>query len=78
MIWKTKQGPKSGDKRVEEYYAFLPTELDDGYTVWFETYYVLESYDDGTTSTGVPYWKPLRKTLKNPLKPDTGGNNIKL
>ncbi len=78
MRWKTNVGPQTGDKRVSKFYAYLPTELDDGYTVWLEDYYVLESYDDGTTSTGFPYWKPLKKTLKNPLAPDTGGNRIKL
>lgn len=72
MRWKTNTSPKSGEKRATQYYAFLPTELDDGYTVWLEHYYVLECYDDGTTSTGVPFWKPLKKSMQNPLLPDTG------
>jgi hypothetical protein len=71
MRWKTEK-TKSGEKRAVTYFAILPTKLDDGYTVWLEHYYALETWDDGTTSTGFGYWKTNRTSVKHPDNPGTG------
>ena len=71
MRWKTEKN-KSGEKRAVTYFAILPTKLDDGYTVWLESYWAEETWDDGTTSTGLGYWKTNRTSTKNPNLPDTG------
>lgn len=78
MKWRSYQGPKSGEKRINEYYAFVPTKLDDGYTVWLEKYWAVETWDDGTTSIGYGYWKTTKTSSTHPEKPTTGGNRIKL
>jgi hypothetical protein len=44
MKWKTTI-PKIGDERTEVRMAWLPTKLDDGYTVWLETYRVHLRYE---------------------------------
>jgi hypothetical protein len=72
MRWKSWQGPKSGEKQIVKYFAIAPTKLDDGYTVWLETYWAVETWDDGTTSTGVGYWKTTRTSIEHPDKPNTG------
>jgi hypothetical protein len=71
MRWKTEEN-KSGNKRVVKYFALLPTKLDDGYTVWLESYWALEIWDDGTTSTGFGYWKTIRTSTTHPNDPGTG------
>ena len=71
MRWKTEEN-KSGEKRVFKYFALVPTKLDDGYTVWLESYWAEEVWDDGTTSTGFGYWKTISTSTKNPNLPDTG------
>lgn len=43
MRWKNK-GPKAGDRRTIKRFAFLPTPLDDGITVWLEQYYVKQGW----------------------------------
>lgn len=71
MKWKTEK-PKAGDRRVVRYFALLPTELNDGHTVWLERYYALETWDDGTTSTGFGYWKPKLTSVQHFDDPGTG------
>mgnify|MGYP003564266940 CR=1 FL=1 len=46
MKWKTPKGLKTGDKRQVQYFALLPTELGDGYTVWLERFWAEETYDE--------------------------------
>ena len=65
MRWKTDQ-PKSGNKQVVKYFALLPTELSDGYTVWLETYWAVEVWDDGTTSIGFGRWKTQLTSVEHP------------
>jgi hypothetical protein len=72
MKWKTDAVLQSGEKRVVENFAFLPTELDDGYTVWLQKYYAVEIWDDGTTSIGFGYWKTKHTSSTHPDRPDTG------
>lgn len=74
MRWKSWQGLKSGEKQIVKYFAIAPTKLDDGYTVWLETYWAVETWDDGTTSTGFGYWKTNRTSIEHPHKPSTGSN----
>jgi hypothetical protein len=69
MKWKT---TKSGEQRIATYFALLPTELDDGYTVWLQKYYSVETWDDGTTSTGIGYWKTTMTSSTHPHRPNTG------
>ena len=74
MRWKSYQGPKSGDKQIVKYFALFPTRLDDGYTVWLESFWAEQTWDDGTTSTGFGYWKTTRTSSDHPEKPDTGSS----
>jgi aminopeptidase N len=77
MRWKTNT-LQNGNRRTVKYFALLPTDLDDGYTVWLESYWASEVWDDGTTSTGFGYWKMKSTSLYHPDKPTTGGNKIPL
>lgn len=56
MKWKTPSRLKHGDQRVSKYFAFVPTNLSDGNTVWLECYYARErlcaNYAD-------PYWETI-------------------
>lgn len=67
MRWNSYKYPKSGEKRVQRYFALWPTKLDDGYTVWLQSYWAIETWDDGTTSTGVGYWKTNNAYSNPPL-----------
>lgn len=69
MKWKT---TKSGEQRIATYFALLPIELDDGYTVWLQKYYGVETWDDGTTSTGFGHWKTNQTSSTHPHRPNTG------
>jgi hypothetical protein len=44
MRWKKKRHPNVGDIRIKTKFAFLPTKLNDGYTVWLEKYEIIEEY----------------------------------
>jgi hypothetical protein len=72
MKWKTKHEPRQWEKRIVTYFAFLPTKLDDGYTVWLQSYWAVESWDDGTTSIGFGYWKTKHTSSTHPDRPNTG------
>lgn len=50
MRWKTKAKtprPNEGDKRTLEQFAWFPAELDDGHTVWLESFYVEQIWQHG-------------------------------
>lgn len=77
MRWKTEES-KPGDKRIVKYFAFLPTTLTDGWTVWLESYFAEEEYTY-YTSEGNSKWAIIKTWLF--AKPDTtkpsAGNYIK-
>lgn len=63
MRWKSWEGPKYGDKQTVKYFAFWPVRLDNGITVWLESYWAEEEWhtmDDGYMG----YWKTLRTWSK--------------
>lgn len=72
MRWKSWVGPTAGNKRTVKYFAIWPNKLDDGFTVWLESYYAVETWDDGTTSTGFGYWKTIQTSSTHPQRPNTG------
>ncbi len=75
MRWKSYNGPKSGEKRVHRYFALWPTQLNDGYTVWLQSYWAIETWvawDDGTTDVGLGHWKTNSIYADHPDRPDTG------
>jgi len=43
MKWKT--NPKHS-LRTKKYFAFIPIRCEDGYTVWLESYYQYERWDE--------------------------------
>ena len=72
MRWKTAAKNKHGDKRIEQRFAFLPTELDDGYTVWLEPYYALEQWYENNTDTAMSHWRIVKTSIAHPDNPGTG------
>jgi hypothetical protein len=65
MIWKTK---KEGDRKIVKRFAFFPVELDDGNTIWLESFtrekvlryaqlIYIPSYDGIKRSGGYFYWE---------------------
>jgi hypothetical protein len=50
MKWKHTT-PKLGDERLEIRFAWLPTKLSDGYTVWLEEYRVHFRYESRMEAT---------------------------
>ncbi len=71
MKWRTEARPQHGDIRVVQYFAFAPTELSDGYTVWFENYWAKEEYHY-VPSEGTGIWTTLSTSTQHPDRPDTG------
>ena len=63
MKWKTETNPRSGEQHIAEYFAVIPTALDDGYTVWLQKYYAIETWDDGTTGVGLVIGKQTELVL---------------
>ena len=66
MRWKTSitlKSPVHGDRRVVKYYAILPTELDDGYTVWLETYYATEEWVEIEYDYFQSHWKIIKTSV---------------
>ena len=59
MRWKSWVGPTAGNKRTVKYFAIWPTKLDDGFTVWLESYWAQEEWrNDPHGHAG--YWKSIR------------------
>ena len=59
MRWKSWVGPKAGDIRAVKYFAIWPNKLDDGFTVWLESYWAQEEWrNDPHGHAG--YWKSIR------------------
>ncbi len=73
MRWKTELKPNTGDKRLTQYYAFMPTDTDDGYTVWLEYYWVEEEFHY-FPSEGTGSWFTKKKMVHHPDRPDTGSS----
>lgn len=44
MRWMTDPRPKLGDQRVITRFAWFPTNLGDGYTVWLEQFMILQIF----------------------------------
>lgn len=70
MRWKTFDGFKNGDTRVSKYFALFPVDLEDGYTVWLESYWAVERFDTGSIA-GTPVWLPILLSSTDPLLPTT-------
>lgn len=58
MHWKKKPLPEFKDRRISRLFALFPRTLDDGYTVWLETYFVEEVFE--LTYNG-PDWVEVSK-----------------
>jgi hypothetical protein len=71
MRWKTSEQPKDGDTRIVRRYAYTPTNLDDGYTVWLESYYAVEKWRV-IHFYGQNHWKLIKTSSKHPDDPGTG------
>jgi hypothetical protein len=64
MKWKTQPIYKEGDRRVRIKFAWLPVTLtyeDNTYTVWLETYAVLEEYYTGGKGVPLTPWRAIKK-----------------
>jgi hypothetical protein len=71
MRWKTNKGRKDGEKRTVQYFAFFPTHLDDGYTVWLERYWVTEQWEV-YSDPRLNNWRILKTSTHHPDRPTTG------
>jgi hypothetical protein len=72
MYWQSWQDPKPGETRVSKYFALWPAKLDDGYTVWLESYWAIETWNSGEFGTGFGYWQTTKTSREHPDKPNTG------
>lgn len=72
MRWKTPPKTKQDTERVARYFAFFPTELDDGYTVWLEGYYAKECWEVYITNSYLNSWRTARTSIFHPDDPGTG------
>jgi hypothetical protein len=75
MRWKTNQNPTTGDRRLQQCFAVMPTDTDDGYTVWLEYYWVEELFQY-FPSEGQGTWLTKKKMVHHPDRPDTGSSRI--
>lgn len=68
MKWKTKPDPKLGDIYRQINFAILPTELENGFTVWLEFYYdvyeYVEAADETLTGRSIAGWMLQKKVQK--------------
>lgn len=75
MRWKTNK-PKDGDERIVRCFAFLPTEVDTGETVWLEWLWAVETYHDGKYTVGFDTWITDRISIDHPeIKEAHNGTN---
>jgi hypothetical protein len=78
MKWKTPAAPKlpvNGERQVVEYYAIVPTNLDDGYTVWFEKYYAIQEWVEIRHDPLESYWKTIKTSVHHLERPTTGSSS---
>ena len=59
MRWKSWAVPKRGDKRTVKYFAFWPTKLENGFTIWLEAYCSEEEWRTAPDGD-MGYWKSIR------------------
>lgn len=57
-------------------FAWLPTKLDDGITVWLESYWHTQRWDDGTTTENSSggFWNSGKTSSYHPERPVTGSS----
>ena len=72
MKWKTSHKNIHGDKTTRKYFALFPTELDDGYTVWLESYFSEEVWYEYQNDTTMSHWKSVRTFSQKRVKPVIG------
>lgn len=75
MMWKTYQNPKPGTQQFRRMWALWPVALDNGYTVWLESYYVTEKWGPGQGWDETGGWRTVALTKHHPERPDTGSVN---
>jgi hypothetical protein len=72
MKWKATQNTIQRGKICHtKRFAALPTKLHDGTTVWLESYWHTQRWDDGTTSGRNGFWNCGKKHSHHP---DTGSS----
>lgn len=69
MRWKTKSKNRTGDTRVVARFALLPTQLNDGHTVWLESYWAVDTW---CAYGDTQYWETEYTSIVHPDKPKTG------
>ena len=76
MRWKHTKDDRNfiqrGRTRHTKRFAWLPTKLDDGTTVWLESYWHTQRWDDGTTSGEEGFWNSGKRYSHHPDRPHTG------
>lgn len=62
--------PRHGDTRIREKFAWLPTEMSDGVTVWLEFYLLRERFHHSSDRTGSAhrYWHTTGRDALYPAK----------
>jgi hypothetical protein len=77
MRWKAPVEPQIGDEKTTARFAYSPTRLDDGYTVWLEYYTVHLRYETRDVATKGGWIPKTRwfdcKTELFVCPPDFGG-----
>lgn len=74
MKWKTATKNKHGDMQTQQYFAFWPKELDDGYTVWLEPYYALEQWYENSADTAMSHWRIVKTSIAHLDNTGTGSS----
>jgi len=68
MKWRTKYGPNNGERRVQKTFALFPAELDDGYTVWLESYWEEIEWREHRYDSIASGWHTVKTWSKNTNK----------
>ena len=71
MKWKTEK-TENGTERVVRYFALVPTELSDGYTVWLQRYYSKEVWQEYRSDSYTNHWQAIETSVDHPDRPTTG------
>jgi hypothetical protein len=70
MRWKTDNGPYRGDRQRRKRFAFFPTPLSDGYTVWLEQYWAEEEWESDSYDGTLSRWRTVRTWCEKKARPN--------
>lgn len=70
MRWKTRYGPRHGERQERKSFALFPVELSDGYTVWLEHYWEEIEWREYEQDSFASSWQTVRTWCEKKARPN--------